>query len=1022
MKKSKKFIEVILFALVFLVYLFSASKTITFWDSAEFVTSNYHLQVTHPPGASFYTLLCNFIMLFFPASWVALISAMLSAFFGALTVVFLYRITQLIALRIVQKDSSKQVLILTHLCGLLAASTLAFSNTFWTVATETEVYTLSSFLLLLTFYLMILWNDCNNVVQSRRLMFFLLFVLGISIGVHLINLSVIIPLSILYVNKKKNLGWKQIVVSLFLSVFLFLFIYNIGIQGFLKIASFVDVKLVNNYNLPVNSGLFILIVLFLFMVFYGLNRAKKKKNIRIYNIILGTLFFAIGTSTYIIPILRKDVVTPFSNSIETSNQLLNYLKAKQFGVDNTPLVKGTIFNAPLDKDLPFLNDEEILTYNQESQKYEVVDDGKYSKINYANEYDMFFPRMYSQKPLSAVGYSNWVAIKGEKISYPVQGKMTDLLKPTFSENLQFFKNYQVEWMYLRYLYWNFIGKQNENKGTGEIFNGNWISGFNFIDKSRIGDETVIPSRYKNDKSNDAYYFLPFMLGLIGLWSLRKNKAYLITTVVFFLTFGIGITIYLNPLPESVLVRERDYIFLGSFLIFSMWVGFSILTLNEWLTKIKSQQIRVTIISLFVLLASPLQLLAKNWNNHQRSNDTFAYELAEKYLDSCPKGAILITNGDNFTFPLWYLQEVESYRDDIRVINYDQLNIENYIDKLKCKSLNSEPLKVSFLRENYIEGTPKLFPLKKETEKPVDLSQLFQFLNNEKTKINWNGKQQHYIPGDLFSINVDTIKKVFSNFNIKELKANYNSKILFKYSKNFYQLKDIMLFNIIQENINEKPICFAINGATDHYVGFQNNLIHRGFVEQLIPIVRDSKVLNPKIVALNLCDEILMKGVSFEELKTKTNFIKSENIEYTQIILRKNYYFLAQALIEEGKNKEAKQVLDKCMTMFPNYTIPFKQYSFALGKLYYRIGEKQKGNEVCLLSMKNIWEELQWITSFNPEVNQIINVKKAVKIKDIYLQMINQLNHYNQEEAKKKMIEADSFVKRFSIWEIKNSPY
>ncbi|MQP51248.1 MULTISPECIES: DUF2723 domain-containing protein [unclassified Flavobacterium] len=1022
MKKKEKVIELTLFIFIFLVYAFSVSNTITFWDSAEFITSSHNLQASHPPGAPFYTLFSNFILLFFPASWAAIISNLISVFFGALTIVLLYKITRFIAYKILEGSPSKNNSVIAIFAGLGSALTLSFSTTFWTVSTEAEVYTMSSFLLLLVFYLMLLWNASEEVIKSRKILLGIAFLLGLSIGVHLINLSIIIPLSILCLHKKKGLDWKNVIITLFSSIILFLVIYTIGIQGFLKVASFIDIQLVNNYNWPVNSGLFVLIGMFSVVLFFGLKNAKKKRKRITFNVLLAILFFALGTSSYIMPFLKNAVITPFSNQIATSNDLLKYIQAKQFGVDNIPLLKGAIFNAPLDKDFPFLNSEPIVSYDAESNRYVTTDDGKYSKINYANEFDMFFPRMFSQKPISATGYSNWVNIKGEKITYPVKGKATDLLKPTFTENLTFFKNYQIDWMYSRYLFWNFIGRQNENKGTGDVLNGNWISGVNAFDKYKIGDKSVIPDTYQNDKSNDGYYFLPFILGILGLFALRKNKAYFFTTLIFFLTFGLGIIVYLNPVPESVLVRERDYIFLGSFIVFSLWVGLSIIIIYTWLSKITSEKVKIGIVSVVVFSCAPFQLLAKNWDNHQRKKDNFAYDLGKAYLDSCPKNAILITNGDNFTFPLWYLQEVESYRTDVRVINFDQLNLESYIDKLKYKSLDSEPINFTFSKVNYIEGNPKLFPLKKETGQPADVKLVLEFLNNEKTKINWNGKQQHYIPADVFKVAIDSSKFEYNLFDSKALKANYVSAIAWKYSKDFYALNELMLMDIIQNNIHEKPICFAVNGQFDHYLGLQDFMIHEGFVEVLSPMIRRNKELNPKIVDTKRVYSLLMETMPFGKFNNETEFIRFENREYIQSIVRRNYYFLAQALIEDGENDKAKLVLDKCLLSFPSKTIAYKQFAFALGKLYYRIGDSQKGEEVCLKAMDNVWEELQWITSVDNPGNPILNVKKASKLKEMYEQMINQLANYNSEEANKRKMELEAFTRHFSIWLSKNWPY
>ena len=1014
MKKIENFIGPFLFVLVFLIYAISVSNTISFWDSSEFIATNYHLQATHPPGAPFYTLLCNLVLLLFPSAWAAFISNLISAFFGALTVMFVYKIVKHISLKISGNKNTVSIL-----SAVVSSLTLAFSDTFWTASTEAEVYTLSVFLLMFLFYLMLMWHSEKDQSKELKIVFLIVFLLGISLGVHLINLSILVPLSIIYVHKKYGLNWKSILLALGVSVVLFLSLYLIGIQGFLKIACWLDFKLVNSFSWPVNSGLFLLIFIFLGILFSGLYYAKKRHT-PIQKYIVALLLFSVGASSYLMPLVRNHVESSISNQIYTSNDLLKYIQAKQFGVQDTPLLKGKICNAPLDKDFPFVDGESIYDYNAATKKYELVDDGKWSKVNYAHEFDMFFPRMYSQKSSSTTLYANWVAIKGEKLMYPVLGQEKAIFKPTFYENLEFFKNYQVEWLYLRYLYWNFIGKQNDTKGTGAVFNGNWQSGIGFFDEGRIGSQEVIPERYKQDKSNDIYYFLPFILGLLGLWSLRKQRVYFFSTLVFFLTFGIGIIIYVNPLPESILIRERDYIFMGSFIIFSIWIGLSLLSLNEWASKIKSEKLRLSILGLVVFIMSPLQLLAKNWDNHQRSGDTFAYDLAKKYLDSCPKEAILITNGDNFTFPLWYLQEVEHYRSDVRVVNYDLLNLSYYIDKLKNKNLSSNPLKISFSYENYREGNPKLYPLKVDTKESVDLALLFQFLNNDSTKITWNGKQQHYIPGDIFQIKVDTTQNIFANIDKKRLNAQFTSQITWKFSKEFYQLNDVIGMNLILENMQERPICFLVNGNREHYLGFQNYLVHTGFVEQLLPLERRDKEMNPKIV--NTLESNLLFQKDSITFKNSDAFIKSENIEYAQTIIRRNDYFLAQALVEENHIEEAKKVLDKTFHNLPDVKVPYKQFAFALGKLYYKIGQKEKGNEVCLKSLNNIWDELQWITSFNSSANPIINVKQAVKLKEMYEQMIVQLEPFNPEKALEEKQKAIEFNAYFTKWHIRNWPY
>ncbi|WP_221259909.1 glycosyltransferase family 117 protein [Flavobacterium okayamense] len=1016
MKKTENFTSLLIFIFTFSVYTFTASRTINFWDSSEFITTNLNLEATHSPGAPFYTLLSSFILLFFPVTWSALICNLISSLFGSLTVVFLFKISYMVCSKM-QNDSlySKWISISS---GTISALTLAFSTSFWTASTETEVYTLSSFLLLLSFYIALLWSQSKDEKKSKRLILFFSFLLGISVGVHLINLSVIVPLSVLYAHKKKNENWKFIGIYLLASVILFFCIYLFGIQGFLKTSSVLDIFLVNRFSFPVNSGLLISILGLLSICFVLL---LKVKNNKLKFIVLSTLLFFIGGSSYLLPILRNNVSTPFSYQIKSSNDLLNYIQAKQFGVDKIPLLYGTSFNAPLDKITPFVDGRKITSYNDITKKYEVVDDGYYSIPNYADEFKMLFPRMYSQNSVSSIGYRNWATINGEKFNYSIKGKIQEILKPTFSENLAFFYNYQINWLYFRYLGWNFIGRQNTIKGTGDIFNGNWKSGINTFDKFRIGEEIITPEAYKKDKSNDGYYFLPFILGLIGLFAIRKSRTFLLVTLLFFLTFGIGIIIYVNPLPESILIRERDYIFLGSFIIFSLWVGLSLIQIIKWLTFFKNKKIKLAFATIIVSLFAPIQLLAKNFDNHQRSKDTFAYDLGKAYLQSCPQNAILITNGDNFSFSLWYLQEVENFRTDVRIINFDQLNLEFFIDKLNSKNFNALPVNHSLTKNIYIEGKSKLIPFQKETNQSINVNDLIGFLNNEKSTINWNGKQQHYIPNDIFNIQIDSSKIAYSNLiNTEKLNAKFITNIEWRFTKEFYQINELILLDIIQNNLTQRPICFSVNGKTDHYIGLQNHTIQNGFVEILYPIIRKEKGLNPKIVDTENMFPLLNNEITFNGIFNQNEIIESETIEYSQSIIRRNYYFLAQALAEEGKINEAKTILDNCINLLPNEKVLYKQYAFALGRLYFRIGEKEKGMQICNLAINNIWNELNWITSFNPK-NPIINVKQGEKLMNMYSQMLQQYpGDANSLEI--NPLEFTNFMTYFNHWKIKNWPY
>ncbi|QIE58310.1 DUF2723 domain-containing protein [Rasiella rasia] len=1018
MIKRERITSLILFVFVFTVYAISASRSISFWDSPEFIGSNYNLQATHPPGAPFYTMLCSIVLQFFSASKAAFVSNLISGFFGALTVTYLFKITFHITTKIQSKKSDFEIAYLPYLTGLTSALTLAFSNSFWIASTETEVYTLSFALLAIMIYIMLKWEHSLNDIEGDRLLLLLALLFGISTGVHLILISTIIPLSLLFTHKKYGLTIKNTVLSLLFGCLLFFFIYLFIIQGIIQMANSLDIWLVNTLNTSMNTG--ILVMLAIITAFFGISLlyTYRKKKFNAHHIVLALLFFLVGVSSYLMPIQRSKANSQIANGIENSNRMLQYIKGDQFGISSIPLLNGYTYNAPLNNQKPFLNGDPILTFDSEKQKYITVDNGDFQNINYADEFSMFFPRLYEAKDENE--YKLWTTIKGEPIDYSVNGEIKKIYKPTFKENFNFFIDYQVSWLNLRYLFWNFIGKQNNNQGLGYVKDGNWISGINSIDKARVGDYSKMPEYFRTDKSRNAYYFIPFIFGIIGLLSLVKHRQFFLTTLFIFLSFGLGITLYINPVPSSILVRERDYIFIGSFLIFSLWVGLSILLFYNTLKFLVSAKIRLIVVSILVLIGGPIQMLAKGWDDHQRSKDTFAYEFGKAYLDACPEQAILITNGDNMTFPLWYLQEVENYRTDVRVLNFDQLNLDTHIDRLKHTVGSSKPIQISLKKHFYINGVDKLIPLQKEIDRAAELPILFEFFQDSTTQINWNGRLRHYMPATKFSIPIDTFKMKKNGLTAEDLNAFYTAEVKWDYPKDFYGLNEIVLMNVITNNIHDRPICFAINGKSGHYLGLQDYLVHNGMVERLAPIQRKGDTLNPKIVNTNMMYPYIMNKLQFEGLNDDEKFIPYENRVYVQDILRRNYYFLAQALLEENKKEEAILVLDKCFSLFPNKTIAYKQYAYALGKLYYRAGLKTKGDNICATAMKNIWDELVWITSFDPPY-PAINVSYAEKLKNMYIQMRQQfpgeISTLNVDDKGYK-----AFETKHNLWKQRNWPY
>lgn len=1019
MLKAKYLIELCLFTVIFLVYAFCTSTTINFWDSPEFIASNYTMQASHPPGAPLYTIVCTFILSLFSAKKAALASNLISVFFGAFTCLMVYKTTYFIIALRTHSNNERAIQKVNVLGGLLAALSLAFSTSFWTLSTETEVYSMSFALMVAMIYILLNWYTTASQKREKRFLLLFFFFLGISVSIHLILITIVIPASVLFVYKTFKASIKNITLGLLGGTLLFLLLYGIIIRGLIKIASTLDVYTVNSLKFPVNYGaVFVLIGICISLIsFYILFKKKQRKLLSTISLVI--LIFLMGPSLYLFPILRSDTNSLVAEKVNTTKRLEEYISAKRFGVDDVPLIYGPTYNAQLDNFRPFLDTEPILTYDENTKKYIEVHNGISNKVNYSTKFKMLFPRMYDKK--NATNYAAWTHIEGEEVKHKVGEELITFLKPTFSENIDFFINYQLIWLNLRYLFWNFVGKQNDYHGLGYIKNGNWTSGFRFIDKRIIGEDSKIPKYYKTNKANDQYYFLPFILGLLGFIALLNHKDISLFLLLLFLTFGIGITIYINPLPSSILIRERDYIFTGSFIIFSIWIGLSLTSVLKGIEKITTKKQALLLASLLVFLASPFQLLAKGWDNHQNSNDYFAYNFGKAYLDSCPEQAILITNGDNMTFPLWYLQEVENYRTDVRVINFDQLNIDTHIDNLKKKKQKSIPLDLDLDKGIYINGIEKVIPLKKETEDPIDLEVLTQFLNSDKTLTEWNGRRRHYIPGSIYSFAIDTTLNLYRSSVSKTYDASLLTNLTWRYKRDFYNINSIVVFNIIKNNLGKRPICFANIGRDGHLVGLNNYLVQTGMVSELLPIKRKNIKKNPKLVDTKTSYKILVENSNFIMFNSKESYIKDENRTYAREILRQQYYFLAQALFEEEKVEKAKNTLDKCLKLFSNKEVPFKQYAFAIGKLYLRMGYNDIGNNLCKTAMENVWSEFFWVTSFDTP-NPIINVRHANKLLNTYQQMISQIQPFNEIYAKTCNGKLISYADTYNDWYKNNWPY
>ncbi len=751
-KKYNIFIAWGVFLIAFITYYLTVEPTVSLWDCGEFIASSYKMEVGHPPGAPFFMLLAKFFSLFSSSvQHVAFMINLVSVTASAFTILFLFWTITYFAEKILLKKnefkSNNAAAVL--LSGFVGSLIYAFSDTFWFSAVEAEVYASSSLFTAVVFWAILKWETVSEQKYSDRWLILIAFLMGISIGVHLLNLLAIPAIVFVYYFKRYKTTKKGIFYAFIISLLILTFIMYGIIQGYVVIASKFELLFVNSFGLPYNSGLFAYIILTFGLLVFGIYYTYKKRKIFLNTAVTMITVILIGYSSFAIIVIRSYANPPMDeNNPENIFALLSYLNREQYG--SRPLIFGNYYNAEFQKDeYGEIKFKKLYTY--------IPVNGKYQKIEKTNPEYLYessgktiFPRMYSRDKNHISAYQSWTGTEpGED--------------PAFTDNIKFFFKYQLGHMYFRYFMWNFAGRQNNLQSYGGITKGNWISGIPFLDKMMTGNQKDLPDRIKNDKSRNTYYLLPFILGILGLMFSYKNdkKNFSVIALLFFFT-GIAIVIYLNQTPYQP--RERDYAYAGSFYAFAIWAGLGVTGIFKYLTEKLNKKYIITVTALLTLPV-PVITAQQNWDDHDRSNRYTARDFAVDYLNSCDKNAILFTYGDNDTFPLWYAQEVEGIRTDIKVVNLSLLGTDWYIDQMKRKTYKADPVPFKMVHDKYREG-------KRDAVYVTDNPDVFLNEKFEANKLKYE-KSITKTSEDLFAVlskseypeqNPDEYKKLKTTFN------------------------------------------------------------------------------------------------------------------------------------------------------------------------------------------------------------------------------------------------------------------
>ena len=959
----------IVFAIATAVYLLTIEPTASFWDCGEFIASSYRLEVGHPPGNPVFQLFARFFTIFTGSSHAAAAVNALSAICSALTILLLYLTIVFFARRLARTGENGMYTASQAICiyvsGAVGALACCFSDTFWFSAVEAEVYAMSSLFTALVFWLMTKWYEDADSPYANRWIVLICFLMGLSIGVHLLNLLSIPAIVFMYFYRMRENGRYSLkeLAGIFVLSCILLAVLLFGLIPYLpKAAAYVDLFFVNSLGLPFNSGAAFFMVTLLGGCFFCMFRSLRKGKTLAVTALLCTTVIIIGFSVFSIVIIRSSVKTP-TNEYQPDNPftLVRYLNREQYG--SKPLIYGEYFGAPYE-----------LTYDTYHTPYK----GRYIKtrsmpeVSYKKEGKMLFPRMWDSREDSYIEfYKSYIGDKGIRV------KGSDELKPTFMQNLIFFFDYQVNWMYWRYFMWNFAGRQNDihSPVPGDPLLGNWESGIGFLDRFRLGDQRTAPAHLKDNKGKNHYYMLPLLLGIIGLFfqHSRDKRGCWLTFLMFFMT-GLAIVVYLNQSPYQV--RERDYAYAGSFYFFSLWIGLGVTAMHDWFgrkilhsvqddkkgrqddnrqrqddNRERQRRIFPTLAGLLPFLGIPLLMGIENWDDHDRSNRYTAVEFARNTLESVGQNGILVTHGDNDTFPLWYAQEVENIRTDVRIVNTSLLGTDWHYDQMKYASNESAPLPLSVDLKQYLYGTNEAVPVIDTRDSAFLLSDIMRVFKHPEAKVELtNGERMDYIPSRKFIIPVNKAN-VLKHGILDEKYADMipdHITLAIPSDKTYITKQELFFLDLLSNYKWDRPISLLSAGG-DINIGIKDYLMYDGFSYRFVPVKNKTTRLSNDFTDPEDLYEKMIGTYSWDALKRTGWFVDYHNL-YTFAGVqnqRKIFIDTARELLEAGERGKAVEILDMCQECVPESVIPFdlsayglsnEQYVLSLIEMYYMVGE------------------------------------------------------------------------------------
>ncbi|MEC3905831.1 DUF2723 domain-containing protein [Tamlana sp. 2201CG12-4] len=987
------------FLIALITYSLTVEPTVSFWDAGEYILTSAKLQVGHPPGAPLFQMLGAFFSMFaFEPSQVGFMMNMMSAVASAFTILFMFWTITLLLNKLVVKNEalspSKAIAILGS--GLVGSLAFTFTDSFWFNAVETEVYAMATLIMSVLFWLGLRWEQDMHKPRGNRWLILIAFIIGLSFGVHFMGLLTIPAIGLLYYFKNyKTITIKNFIIANVVSVGILLFVFKLLAPNILKIFSAFEIFFVNTVGLPFNSGSIIAGISLVALIYYALKYTRQKQYIHLNTGMLCITFVIIGFSTWLmLPIRANANVVINENNPNSARELLAYYNLEQY--PETHLFYGPQFTdqyAYLDENNPYIDDKPNYEKDEAKGKYVIVNDYKNAKQNYNSKHASFLPRMWSpehaENYMMFSGYLNF-KLKSE---YQMENELRsavanfkndvargnvdyedyhnflkqfkeyiDIEKPSLARNIAYLLEYQLGYMYWRYFMWNFAGRQDDIQGRYDN-HGNWITGIKPIDEWHLGlSQDNLPSDVKNNKARNTYYLLPLILGLIGfLFLLNKDKNRFWVMLVFFLFTGVAIQVYTNVRPFEP--RERDYSVVGSFYVFALWIGFGVYAIYDTLKKYIPKKLAAPLITIVCLILVPGILAANNWDDHDRSGKYTAQSMAKKYLDSCAENAILFTIGDNDTFALWYAQEIEGYRTDVRVVNTSLFQTDWYIDQMKRKAYESDPIPSQLTHDLYKYGTNDYIVIQQVIKDTMDVKQFLNFVSsdNPKTKYKYVLQQNGvdlsqvrnqdanatYMPTPYLRVPVNKNNVLNSGIVKPEHADDIVSHIDIKVTGGALYKNRLLMLDIVANNEWKRPIYFTGGSfGDDDYIWMKDYLQLDGMCYKLVPIKTPVNKANP--FDMGRVDADLM----YEKVKKwdwgnsgSPDIYHDVETRKNSITYRGNLARLAEQLLNEDKLDKAEEIADIAMENMPVEYFGYYTLLEPYIGIYYEAGNKEKTQQL-----------------------------------------------------------------------------